>query len=144
MWNSDETCIHTSPVLLWRDLLCTICAPTAALRGGAVGHCVFCSVTVKFSGFIPVFVRTVLFTYVNRALSLCSSNAGVVTFAPRQVLVVGNPANTNCLIASKSAPSIPKENFSCLTRLDHNRACSQVHTHDSRWCHSSPPTYRWQ
>uniref|UniRef100_A0A8C6PYY0 Malate dehydrogenase n=1 Tax=Nothobranchius furzeri TaxID=105023 RepID=A0A8C6PYY0_NOTFU len=43
-----------------------------------------------------------------------------------KVLVVGNPANTNCLIASKSAPSIPKENFSCLTRLDHNRACSQV------------------
>uniref|UniRef100_A0A672KA29 Malate dehydrogenase n=1 Tax=Sinocyclocheilus grahami TaxID=75366 RepID=A0A672KA29_SINGR len=43
-----------------------------------------------------------------------------------KVLVVGNPANTNCLIAAKSAPSIPKENFSCLTRLDHNRACSQV------------------
>lgn len=43
-----------------------------------------------------------------------------------QVLVVGNPANTNCLIASESAPSIPKENFSCLTRLDHNRARSQV------------------
>ncbi|KAG7283564.1 hypothetical protein CRUP_026491 [Coryphaenoides rupestris] len=42
-----------------------------------------------------------------------------------KVLVVGNPANTNCLIASKSAPSIPKENFSCLTRLDHNRAASQ-------------------
>ncbi|KAI4890487.1 hypothetical protein NFI96_027457 [Prochilodus magdalenae] len=35
-------------------------------------------------------------------------------------------SNTNCLIASKSAPSIPKENFSCLTRLDHNRARSQV------------------
>ncbi|KAI5102686.1 malate dehydrogenase 1Ab, peroxisomal isoform mdh1x [Silurus meridionalis] len=43
-----------------------------------------------------------------------------------KVLVVGNPANTNCLIAAKSAPSIPKENFSCLTRLDHNRASSQV------------------
>jgi malate dehydrogenase len=39
-----------------------------------------------------------------------------------KVLVVGNPANTNCLIASKYAPSIPKENFTCLTRLDHNRA----------------------
>uniref|UniRef100_A0A7N5JRI1 Malate dehydrogenase, cytoplasmic n=1 Tax=Ailuropoda melanoleuca TaxID=9646 RepID=A0A7N5JRI1_AILME len=34
-----------------------------------------------------------------------------------KVIVVGNPANTNCLIASKSAPTIPKENFSCLTRL---------------------------
>lgn len=43
-----------------------------------------------------------------------------------KVLVVGNPANTNCLIAAKSAQSIPKENFSCLTRLDHNRARSQV------------------
>ncbi|KAM9810089.1 malate dehydrogenase 1Ab, NAD (soluble) [Syngnathus typhle] len=43
-----------------------------------------------------------------------------------KVLVVGNPANTNCLIAMKSAPSIPKENFTCLTRLDHNRARSQV------------------
>ncbi|XP_068597052.1 malate dehydrogenase 1Ab, NAD (soluble) [Brachionichthys hirsutus] len=43
-----------------------------------------------------------------------------------KVLVVGNPANTNCLIAAKSAPSIPKKNFSCLTRLDHNRARSQV------------------
>lgn len=42
------------------------------------------------------------------------------------MLVVGNPANTNCLIAAKSAPSIPKANFSCLTRLDHNRARSQV------------------
>jgi len=43
-----------------------------------------------------------------------------------KVLVVGNPANTNCLIASKNAPSIPKENFTCLTRLDHNRAKAQV------------------
>lgn len=38
-----------------------------------------------------------------------------------KVLVVGNPANTNCLITATSAPSIPKENFSALTRLDHNR-----------------------
>lgn len=43
-----------------------------------------------------------------------------------KVLVVGNPANTNCLIAQQSAPNLPKENFSCLTRLDHNRARSQV------------------
>jgi len=43
-----------------------------------------------------------------------------------KVLVVGNPANTNCLICSKNAPSIPPENFSCLTRLDHNRAKAQV------------------
>jgi len=43
-----------------------------------------------------------------------------------KVLVVGNPANTNCLITATSAPSIPKENFTALTRLDHNRARSQV------------------
>lgn len=43
-----------------------------------------------------------------------------------KVLVVGNPANTNCFIASKYAPSLPPENFSCLTRLDHNRAKGQV------------------
>lgn len=43
-----------------------------------------------------------------------------------KVLVVGNPANTNCLIAATCAPSIPKENFSCLTRLDQNRAQAQV------------------
>ncbi|XP_041038658.1 malate dehydrogenase, cytoplasmic-like [Carcharodon carcharias] len=43
-----------------------------------------------------------------------------------KVLVVGNPANTNCLTAIKCAPSIPKENFSCLTRLDHNRAKAQI------------------
>lgn len=39
-----------------------------------------------------------------------------------KVLVVGNPANTNALIAQKCAPNIPKENFSAMTRLDHNRA----------------------
>jgi len=43
-----------------------------------------------------------------------------------KVLVVGNPANTNCLIASQYAPSIPKKNFSALTRLDQNRAISLI------------------
>ena len=43
-----------------------------------------------------------------------------------KVLVVGNPANTNALIASHYAPSIPKKNFSALTRLDQNRAVSQI------------------
>ncbi|KAM8739140.1 malate dehydrogenase 1Ab, NAD (soluble) [Acanthopagrus schlegelii] len=57
-----------------------------------------------------------------------SQGAALEKYAKKtvKVLVVGNPANTNCLIAAKSAPSIPKENFSCLTRLDHNRARSQV------------------
>jgi len=43
-----------------------------------------------------------------------------------KVLVVGNPANTNALICSKYAPSIPKENFSAMTRLDQNRAQAQI------------------
>ncbi|KAM7447262.1 malate dehydrogenase [Porites harrisoni] len=43
-----------------------------------------------------------------------------------KVLVVGNPANTNCMITQRSAPSIPASNFSCLTRLDMNRAKSQI------------------
>jgi len=43
-----------------------------------------------------------------------------------KVLVVGNPANTNALIASTCAPSIPKENFSAMTRLDQNRATAQI------------------
>lgn len=43
-----------------------------------------------------------------------------------KVLVVGNPANTNALICSKYAPSIPKENFTAMTRLDHNRAKGQI------------------
>jgi malate dehydrogenase len=43
-----------------------------------------------------------------------------------KVLVVGNPANTNCYILAHYAPSIPRENFTCLTRLDHNRATGQV------------------
>jgi len=41
-------------------------------------------------------------------------------------LVVGNPANTNCLALMRHCPAIPKENFSCLTRLDHNRAVAAV------------------
>ena len=43
-----------------------------------------------------------------------------------KVLVVGNPANTNAFIAMKSAPSLPRENFSAMLRLDHNRALSQI------------------
>ena len=43
-----------------------------------------------------------------------------------KVLVVGNPANTNAYIAMKSAPGLPRENFTAMLRLDHNRALSQV------------------
>ena len=43
-----------------------------------------------------------------------------------KVLVVGNPANTNAYIAMKSAPDLPKKNFTAMLRLDHNRALSQL------------------
>jgi len=43
-----------------------------------------------------------------------------------KVLVVGNPANTNCLIAMSNAPDVPRERFTAMMRLDHNRAKIQV------------------
>ncbi|MCB9116929.1 MAG: malate dehydrogenase [Caldilinea sp.] len=43
-----------------------------------------------------------------------------------RVLVVGNPANTNALIAMRSAPDVPAERFTAMTRLDHNRAMTQL------------------
>lgn len=43
-----------------------------------------------------------------------------------RVLVVGNPANTNALIAQSNAPDIPRERFTAMTRLDHNRALAQL------------------
>jgi malate dehydrogenase len=43
-----------------------------------------------------------------------------------KVLVVGNPANTNALIAASNAPAIDRRNFTAMTRLDHNRAISQL------------------
>jgi malate dehydrogenase len=43
-----------------------------------------------------------------------------------KVLVVGNPANTNCLIAMSHAPDVPRERFTSMMRLDHNRAIAQL------------------
>ncbi|HEX7189462.1 MAG TPA: malate dehydrogenase [Actinomycetes bacterium] len=43
-----------------------------------------------------------------------------------RVLVVGNPANTNALIAASHAPDVPKDRFTAMTRLDHNRALTQL------------------
>ena len=60
-----------------------------------------------------------IFTAQGKALDK-SASRGV------KVLVVGNPANTNAYIAMKSAPSLPRENFTSMMRLDHNRALSQV------------------
>ena len=43
-----------------------------------------------------------------------------------RILVVGNPCNTNCLIAMSNAPDIPQQRFTAMTRLDHNRAMAQL------------------
>jgi malate dehydrogenase len=51
-------------------------------------------------------------------------NAGAA--ADVRVLVVGNPANTNALIAKSHAPDVPADRFTAMTRLDHNRALSQL------------------
>ncbi len=68
-----------------------------------------------------------------------------------KVLVVGNPANTNAYIAMKSAPNLPKENFTAMLRLDHNRALSQLATKTGKpvgdikklivWGNHSPTMY---
>jgi malate dehydrogenase len=67
---------------------------------------------------------------------LLEANGGI--FAPQgkaindhaaddvRVLVVGNPANTNALIAQSAAPDVPAERFTAMTRLDHNRAIAQL------------------
>jgi malate dehydrogenase len=60
-----------------------------------------------------------IFTTQGKALN---SNAA----ADVKVLVVGNPANTNCLIAMNNAPDIPRERFTSMMRLDHNRAVAQL------------------
>ena len=67
---------------------------------------------------------------------LLSANAQIFTAQGRalnavakrtvKVLVVGNPANPNAYIAMKSAPDLPKKNFTAMLRLDHNRALSQL------------------
>jgi malate dehydrogenase len=60
-----------------------------------------------------------IFTAQGKALNAVASR-GV------KVLVVGNPANTNAWIAMKSAPDLPRKNFTAMLRLDHNRAASQL------------------
>ncbi len=60
-----------------------------------------------------------IFTVQGKAL-----NAGAADDV--KILVVGNPANTNALIAQRNAPDIPAERFTAMTRLDHNRAKAQL------------------
>ncbi len=85
-----------------------------------------------------------IFTVQGRALDAVASR-GV------KVLVVGNPANTNAYIAMKSAPGLPRENFTAMLRLDHNRALSQLATKTGKpvdsieklvvWGNHSPTMY---
>ncbi len=85
-----------------------------------------------------------IFTVQGRALNE-HADAGV------RVLVVGNPANTNCLIAMSSAPDIPRERFTSMMRLDHNRAVAQLAakvqapvsdvSHMGVWGNHSPTMY---
>jgi malate dehydrogenase len=60
-----------------------------------------------------------IFTVQGKALNAVASRSV-------KVLVVGNPANTNACIAMNSAPDLPRENFTAMLRLDHNRALSQL------------------
>ena len=68
-----------------------------------------------------------------------------------KVLVVGNPANTNALIAMSNADGVPAERFTAMTRLDHNRAVAQLAdrtgaavseiSHMAVWGNHSPTMY---
>ena len=64
-------------------------------------------------------VNGAIFTEQDKALNAVASR-------DVKVLVVGNPANTNAYIAMKSAPDLPRKNFTAMIRLDHNRALSQL------------------
>ena len=85
-----------------------------------------------------------IFTVQGRALDAVASRNV-------KVLVVGNPANTNAYIAMKSAPSLARENFTAMLRLDHNRALSQLATKTGKpvdsieklivWGNHSPTMY---
>jgi len=64
---------------------------------------------------------------VNGAIFIAQGKAlNAVASRNVKVLVVGNPANTNAWIAMKSAPDLPRKNFTAMLRLDHNRAASQI------------------
>ena len=68
-----------------------------------------------------------------------------------KILVVGNPANTNAYIAMRSAPDLPRQNFTAMLRLDHNRALSQLSARSGKpvgaieklivWGNHSPTMY---
>lgn len=89
-------------------------------------------------------VNAEIFTAQGKALNAVASR-------DVRVLVVGNPANTNAYIAMKSAPDLPRKNFTAMLRLDHNRALSQLATKTDKavadiekmavWGNHSPTMY---
>jgi malate dehydrogenase len=89
-------------------------------------------------------VNAEIFTAQGKALNAVASR-------DVKVLVVGNPANTNAYIAMKSAPDLPRQNFTAMLRLDHNRALSQIATKTGKavaaieklivWGNHSPTMY---
>jgi len=100
------------------ELLDSVWIGTSAEEGFAGAH-----VAVLLGGFprLPGMERKDLIT--KNAEGMRDQARALEACADRnvKVLVVANPANTNALVAMKSAPSIPPTNFTCLTRLDHER-----------------------
>jgi malate dehydrogenase len=74
----------------------------------------------------PGMERKDLLTENARIFSVQGAAINAVASRDIRVLVVGNPANTNALIASSNAPSLDRRQFTAMTRLDHNRAISQL------------------
>lgn len=83
----------------------------------ALIHCAIDLVVDLVATLFPLLYRAVPFTW---AVHIQVAKKTV------KVMVVGNPCNTNALICAANAPSIPKENFHALTRLDENRAKFQL------------------
>ena len=76
----------------------------------------------------PGMERKELLTANARIFSVQGAAIDAVARRDIRVLVVGNPANTNALIAASNAPSLDRRQFTAMTRLDHNRAISQLAT----------------
>ncbi|KAL4462545.1 hypothetical protein ABPG74_000375 [Tetrahymena malaccensis] len=74
----------------------------------------------------PGMERVDLLQVNNRIFKVQGKALNKVAKPSTKILVIANPVNTNCLTLIQNCPNIPKENFTCLTRLDHNRAIAQL------------------
>ena len=94
------------------------------------------SVAARLLAFLAILVGGRARTAGMERADLLQANAGIfraqgaaindVAAAGIRVLVIGNPANTNAMIAAAHAPDVPADRFTALTRLDHNRALAQL------------------